>query len=38
VRRPINRDGVGQWRAMEPWLDPLVGALGPALTQYPARP
>ncbi|WP_294039024.1 tetratricopeptide repeat-containing sulfotransferase family protein [Sphingopyxis sp.] len=38
VRRPINRDGVGQWRAMEPWLQPLVEALGPALTQYPARP
>ena len=38
VRRPINRDGVGQWRAMEPWLKPLVGALGPALAQYPATP
>lgn len=36
VRRPINRDGVGQWRAMEKWLEPLVEALGPALTQYPA--
>jgi tetratricopeptide (TPR) repeat protein len=38
VRRPINRDGVGQWRAMEEWLHPLVDALGPALAQYPARP
>jgi len=38
VRRPINRDGVDQWRAMEPWLGPLVEALGPALTQYPVRP
>lgn len=38
VRRPINRDGVGQWRAMEEWLGPLVDALGPALTQYPATP
>ena len=38
VRRPINRDGVGQWRAMEPWLGPLVEALGPVLTHYPARP
>lgn len=37
VRRPINRDGVDQWRAMEPWLGPLVDALGPVLTQYPAR-
>ena len=36
VRRPINRDGVGQWRAMEKWLEPLVEALGPALAQYPA--
>ena len=36
VRRPINRDGVGQWRVMEQWLDPLIDALGPALTQYPA--
>ncbi|NIJ39122.1 tetratricopeptide (TPR) repeat protein [Sphingopyxis panaciterrae] len=38
VRRPINRDGVGQWQAMEPWLGPLVDALGPVLPQYPARP
>ena len=36
VRRPINRDGVDQWRAMEPWLGPLVEALGPVLAQYPA--
>jgi hypothetical protein len=38
VRRPINRDGVGQWRAMEEWLGPLVDALGSALAQYPATP
>ena len=31
VRRPLNREGVGQWRAYEPWLDPLKQALGPAL-------
>ena len=37
VRRPINRDGVGQWRAMEPWLDPLIDALGPVLERYPVR-
>ena len=37
VRRPINRDGVDQWRAMEPWLGPLVEALGPVLAQYPVR-
>ncbi|KMS59406.1 sulfotransferase [Novosphingobium barchaimii LL02] len=28
VRRPINRDGVGQWRAYEAWLGPLISALG----------
>jgi tetratricopeptide (TPR) repeat protein len=31
VRRPINRDGIGQWRPYEPWLGPLKEALGPAL-------
>ena len=34
VRRPINRDGVDQWRAFEPWLDPLKQALGPALEDW----
>ena len=29
VRRPINRDGVGQWRKYETWLEPLRAALGP---------
>lgn len=29
VRRPINREGVDQWRHYEPWLDPLKAALGP---------
>ncbi len=38
VRRPINRDGVDQWRPYEPWLDPLKAALGPVLTPYPAVP
>jgi tetratricopeptide (TPR) repeat protein len=28
VRRPINRDGVDQWRHYEPWLGPLKAALG----------
>ena len=28
VRRPINRDGVDQWRPYEPWLGPLKDALG----------
>jgi tetratricopeptide (TPR) repeat protein len=31
VRRPIFRGGLDQWRAYEPWLDPLKAALGPAL-------
>ena len=31
VRRPINRDGVDQWRDVEPILEPLKQALGPAL-------
>lgn len=29
VRRPINRDGLEQWRHFAPWLDPLRRALGP---------
>ena len=29
VRRPINREGVDQWRNYEPWLGPLREALGP---------
>jgi tetratricopeptide (TPR) repeat protein len=28
VRRPINREGVDQWRHYEPWLGPLKAALG----------
>lgn len=38
VRRPINRDGVGQWQPYEIWLDPLKQALGPVLGAYPAIP
>ncbi|MFL6861614.1 MAG: sulfotransferase [Allosphingosinicella sp.] len=38
VRRPINREGVGQWRAFEPWLGPLKDALGPVLDAYPEAP
>lgn len=38
VRRPINRDGVGQWRPYEQWLGPLKDALGPVLAAYPAVP
>ncbi|WP_159982178.1 MULTISPECIES: sulfotransferase [unclassified Novosphingobium] len=36
VRRPINRDGVGQWRAYEAWLGPLKEALGDLPETYAA--
>ncbi|KEQ54275.1 tetratricopeptide repeat-containing sulfotransferase family protein [Sphingobium chlorophenolicum] len=38
VRRPINRDGEGQWRAVEAQLQPLIAALGPVLDSYPDAP
>ncbi len=38
VRRPINREGLDQWRAFEPWLEPLKDALGPVLEAYPKAP
>jgi tetratricopeptide (TPR) repeat protein len=28
VRRPVNREGIDQWRHFEPWLGPLKEALG----------
>jgi len=28
VRRPVNRQGIDQWRHFEPWLGPLRQALG----------
>ena len=31
VRQPINRSGQDQWKAFEPFLDPLKKALGPSL-------
>jgi hypothetical protein len=34
VRRPVNREGVDQWRAFEPWLGPMKAALGPALEDW----
>ena len=34
VRRPLNREGLDQWRNFEPWLDPLKEALGDALSRY----
>ena len=38
VRRPINRDGVDQWRAVDARLGPLKQALGPALANWNAAP
>ncbi len=38
VRRPINRDGIDQWRHYAAWLDPLRTALGPVLDAYPEVP
>lgn len=34
VRRPINREGLDQWRPYEQWLDPLKQALGPVLEDW----
>jgi len=38
VRRPINRDGVDQWRAYADRLGPLREALGATLEHYPEPP
>jgi tetratricopeptide (TPR) repeat protein len=38
VRRPINREGLDQWRPYELWLAPLKDALGPVLDAYPDAP
>jgi hypothetical protein len=32
VRRPVNREGIHQWRHFEPWLARLRQALGPLAT------
>jgi tetratricopeptide (TPR) repeat protein len=34
VRRGLYREGLDQWKHFEPWLGPLEGALGDALTRY----
>ena len=35
VRRPLNRDGMDQWKPYEDWLGPLKEALGPLVpAQY----
>lgn len=36
VRRPINRDGVDQWKAYEAHLEPLKAGLGDLWKTYPA--
>ena len=38
VRRPINREGVEQWRHFAPWLQPLREALGDVIQAYPSAP
>jgi len=38
VRRPINREGLDQWRPFAPFLGPLEAALGPVLELYPEVP
>lgn len=38
VRRPINRDGEGQWRAVEARLEPLRESLGPLVETYANAP
>jgi hypothetical protein len=34
VRRPINREGLEQYKRFEPWLDPLQSALGEVLHDW----
>jgi tetratricopeptide (TPR) repeat protein len=38
VRRPINREGVGQWKPYDRWLGPLKQALGQIADAYPEVP
>lgn len=38
VRRPLNRKGIGTWRAYEPWLGPLKQALGDLEETYAGWP
>ena len=34
VRKPLNREGLDQWRAFEQWLGPLKDALGDTLDDW----
>ena len=36
VRQPIYQSGVDQWRNYEPFMQPLIERLGPALERYPS--
>lgn len=38
VRRPINREGMDQWRPYAAWLGPLEDALGDVPLAYPGVP
>ncbi|HEX7944911.1 MAG TPA: sulfotransferase, partial [Phenylobacterium sp.] len=38
VRQPIFTDAVEHWKNYQPWLAPLVDALGPVAQSYPAPP
>jgi tetratricopeptide (TPR) repeat protein len=38
VRSPIFHEALDRWRDYEPWLGPLIAALGPVLTAYPEVP
>lgn len=38
VRRPINRDGIGQWLPYREWLGPLETALGNLHEHYARKP
>jgi tetratricopeptide (TPR) repeat protein len=35
VRRPLNRDGMDQWKPYEHWIGPLKAALGDLWIRYP---
>ncbi len=35
VRRPLNRDGMDQWKPYDAWLQPLKDALGDNVQRYP---
>lgn len=38
VRRPLNRDGMDQWRPYASWLGPLQDTLGDIAERYPEVP